>query len=244
MRRLSTRLAVTLGLTLIVLWAAQPALAQTPRKVPHIGYLWLGAEGSDRATTLPGFKQGLRELGYTEGGDIVIEYRYAAGSRERLRELIADTVASNADVIVAPGVIVADAVKQATATIPVVAVTADPVGSGLVASLARPGGNVTGFSFIVTAFGGKWVQLLDELAPQATRAAMLWNPLNAASRDLVQAVREAAGSLGLTLLSDEAGQPEDLPKAFNAIVEQKPDAVIIDTDALILSHRSTLQALR
>ena len=240
MRRLSTRLAVTLGLTLIVLWAAQPALAQTPRKVPHIGYLWLGAEGSDRATTLPGFKQGLRELGYTEGGDIVIEYRYAAGSRERLRELIADTVASNADVIVAPGVIVADAVKQATATIPVVAVTADPVGSGLVASLSRPGGNITGFSFIVTAFGGKWVQLLHELAPQATRVAMLWNPLNAASRDLVQAVREAAGSLGLTLLSDEAGQPEDLPKAFNAIVEQKPDAVIIDTDALILSHRKRI----
>jgi putative ABC transport system substrate-binding protein len=113
-RRLSTRLAATLWLALVILWAALSAPAQTPGKVPHIGYLWLGAEASDRATTLPGFKQGLRELGYTEGSDIVIEYRYAAGNRERLRELIADTVASKPDVIVAPGVIVADAVKQAT----------------------------------------------------------------------------------------------------------------------------------
>jgi len=200
----------------------------------------LGAPGSDKATTLPGFRQGLRELGYQEGSSIAIEYGYAADSRERLHELIADMVASKVDIIVAPGVIVADAVKQATATIPVVAVTADPVGTGLVASLARPGGNITGFSFIVTDFGGKWVELLHELVPHATRVAMLWNPLNAASRNLVQAVWEAAGSLGLTLLSDEAGQPEDLPKAFDAIVEQKPDALIIDTDALILSHRRSI----
>jgi putative ABC transport system substrate-binding protein len=149
-------------------------------------------------------------------------------------------VASKVDIIVAPGVIVADAVKQATETIPIVAVTADPVGSGLVASLARPGGNITGFSFLVTAFGGKWVELLHELAPHATRVAMLWNPLNAASRALVQAVREAAGGLGLTLLSHEAGRSEDLPRVFDAIVEQKPDAMIIDTDALILSRRKSI----
>ena len=240
MQRLSTRLAAPLGLTLVILWVALSSSAQTPGTRPHIGYLWLGAEGSDRATTLPGFRQGLRERGYEEGDNIVVEYGYAAGSRERLRELVADMIARKVDVIVAPGVIVADAVKQATATIPVVAVTADPVGTGLVASLARPGGNITGFSFIVTEFGGKWVELLHELAPHAIRVAMLWNPLNAASRNLVQAVWEAAGSLGLTLLSDEAGQPEDLPKAFDAIVEQKPDALIIDTDALILSHRRSI----
>jgi putative tryptophan/tyrosine transport system substrate-binding protein len=227
---------------LAILFYGPSVGAQTAAKIPHIGYLWLGTEGSDAATTLPGFKQGLRELGYREGGDIVIDYRYAAGSRERLRELIADLVASKVDIIVAPGVIVADAVKQATATIPVIAITADPVGSGLVASLARPGGNITGFSFIVTEFGGKWVELLHELLPHATRVAMLLNPSNAASRDLLQAVRQASGSLGLTLLSDEAGQPEDLPKAFDAIVEQKPDAAIIDTDALILSHRQSILA--
>ena len=225
-----------------ILFCGLSVAAQTAAKIPHIGYLWLGTEGSDAATTLPGFKQGLRELGYREGGDIVIEYRYAVGSRESLRELIADLVARKVDIIIAPGVIVADAVKQATASIPVVAVTADPVGSGLVASLARPGGNITGFSFIVTEFGGKWVQLLHELGTHATRVAMLWNPLNAASPDLFQAVRQASSSLGLTLLSDEAGQPEDLPKALDAIAEQKPDAMIIDTDALILSHRQSILA--
>ena len=139
MQRLSTRLAVPLGLTLVILWVALSSSAQTPGTRPHIGYLWLGAEGSDRATTLPGFRQGLRERGYEEGDNIVVEYGYAAGSRERLRELVADMIARKVDVIVAPGVIVADAVKQATATIPVVAVTADPVGTGLVASSRAPG---------------------------------------------------------------------------------------------------------
>src|SRR6516162_8969576 len=120
MQRLSTRLAVPLGLTLVILWVALSSSAQTPGTRPHIGYLWLGAEGSDRATILPGLRQGLRELGYEEGGNIVIEYDYAAGNIEHLRELIADLVASKVDVIIAPGVIVADAVKQATTTIPVV----------------------------------------------------------------------------------------------------------------------------
>ena len=239
-RRRSARLVPTLAVTLVVLFTALPASAQAQGKIPHIAYLWLGAEGSDSATTLPGFQQGLRELGYQEGSDIDIEYRYAAGSRERLRTLVADTVASKVDIIVAAGVIVADAVKQATTTIPVVAVTADPVGSGLVASLARPGGNITRFSFTVTEFAGKWVELLHELAPHAVRITMLWNPLNIASRELAQGVREASESLGLTFLLEGASQPEDLPKAFDTIVEQKPDAMIIDTDALILSHRKSI----
>ena len=162
------RLAARLALMLAALLVALHTDAQTRDKVPHIGYLWLGAPGSDKATTLPGFRQGLRELGYQEGS------------------------------------------------------------------------NIAGFSFIVTDFGGKWVELLHELVPHATRVAMLWNPVNAASRALVQAARQATGSLGLTLLSDEAGRPEDLPQAFEAIVEQKPDALIIDTDALILSHRTII----
>jgi ABC-type uncharacterized transport system substrate-binding protein len=234
------RLSASLALTLAVLFAALPAGGQTPGKIPHVGYLWIGAEGSDRATTLPGFQQGLRELGYQDGVNVAIEYRYAAGSMERLRELVSNMIASKVDVIVAPGVIVADTVKQATTTIPVVAIAGDPIASGLVPSLARPGGNITGFSFVVTDFGGKWVELLHELAPHATRVAMLWNPLNAASRNLVQAVREATGNLGLTLLLDEARRPEDLPVAFAAISEQAPDALIIDTDVVLLSHRKSI----
>jgi putative tryptophan/tyrosine transport system substrate-binding protein len=222
--------------------AALPAVAETPGKIPHVGYLWFGAEGSDEATMLPGFRQGLRELGYQEGGNIVIEYRYAGNSYERLHELVAETVASRVDVILAVGVIVADAVKQATTTIPVVVVTGDPLASGLVASLARPGGNITGFSFVVAEFGGKWVEFLHELAPHATRIAMLWNPLNAASRVLVRGTREAAGSLGIALLLDEVGRSEDLPAAFAAVTEQAPDALIMDTDAVLFSrHREIIE---
>ena len=228
-RGLLIRLVLTLGLALAILSVPIPTPAQNPVKVPYIGYLWIGTEGSDRATSLPGFQQGLRELGYEEGVNVAIAYRYAGGSMERLRELISELIGSKVDVIVARGVIVADAVKQATNTIPVVAIAGDPVASGLVPGLPRPGGNITGFSFVVTEFGGKWVELLRDLVPHGTRIAMLWNPLNAASRELVQAVREACGNLGLTLLSDEARRPADLPVAFAAITEQTPDALIIDT---------------
>src|SRR5436309_550777 len=107
----SIRLLLSLGLILAILLAAISSPAQAQGKVPHIGYLWIGAEGSDRATSLPGFQQGLRELGYKEGVNVVIAYRYAGGSMERLRELISEMIGSNVDVIVAPGVIVADAVK-------------------------------------------------------------------------------------------------------------------------------------
>ena len=218
-RRPSAMLVASLAVVLVGLFVAPTPGAQAPEKIPHIGYLWFGPEGSDKATMLPGLQQGLRELGYHEGRDIVIEYRYADSSVERLRELVSDMVATNVDVILAVGVIVAAAVKESTTTIPVVAVTGDPVASGLVSSLARPGQNITGFSFVVTEFGGKWVELLHELVPQGTRVAMLWNPLNAASQVLVQATREAAGRLGLSFSSYEARQSADLPVAFAAITE-------------------------
>ena len=239
-RRLSLKLTTALAVTLVVLFAALTACAQTQSKIPHIGYIWLGAEGSDRATTLPGFQQGLRELGYQQGRDIVIDYSYADGSVERLRELVSHTVASKVDVIVAPGVIVADAVKSATRTIPVVALVGDPLASGLVASLARPGGNVTGFSSMWPDLGGKFIELVHELVPHAARVAMLWNPSNGASRDLMQAMREPAGSLGLSLLLYETRRPADFPIAFGAITEQNPDALVIDTDVLLISHRKSI----
>jgi putative ABC transport system substrate-binding protein len=106
--------------------------------------------------------------------------------------------------------------------------------------LKQPGENITGFSFVVTEFGGKWVELLHELAPHGTRVVMLWNPLNAASRDLVQAVREACGNRGITLLLNEVRRPADLPVAFAAITEQAPDALIIDTDVVLLSNRKSI----
>ena len=122
--RALVRLAARLALTLAALLAALHTDAQTQDKVPHIGYLWIGAEGSDRMPR-PGLQQGLRELGYHEGRDIIIEYRYADGSIERLHGLISDMVASRVDIIVAPGLVVADAVKRATTTVPVIALVGD-----------------------------------------------------------------------------------------------------------------------
>ena len=162
----------------------------------------------------------MRELGYQEGRDIIIEYRYADGNVERLRELVSNMVAGNVDVIIATGQIVAQAVKQATTTIPVVVGTGDPLRSGLVVSLARPGGNITGFAAMIPDFGGKYLELLHELAPQAAQVAVLWNPLNNASQHLVQEMREAAGRFALSLLLHEVRRPADFPTAFEAIAEQ------------------------
>jgi putative ABC transport system substrate-binding protein len=234
-----TSLRALLSVVLVFLFAESPTSAQTLARIPHIGYLWLGTESSD-SVARPGFQKGLRELGYDEGRNIVVEYRYANGGIDRLRELVADTVAGNADIIVPLGVIVADTVKRATTTIPVVALVGDPLASGLVASLARPGGNITGFSSQVPEYGGKLVELLHQLVPQATRVAALWNPLNAASRDLVQAIRNAAAGGGFTLLLHEVRRSEDFPEAFDAIAEQGPDGLIVDTDVLLISNRKSI----
>jgi putative ABC transport system substrate-binding protein len=239
MRRLFRPLAATLWLILVMLSLALSAHAQTPRKVPHVGYLWLGAEGSDLRVR-PGFRQGLRELCYHEGHDIVIEYRNADGSIERLRELVAGTVASKVDIIFVPSLIVAEAVKRATSTIPTVAFVGDPLASGLVDSLARPVGNITGFSGMVPDYGGKLVQLLREVVPNTTRAAVLWNPLNASSRELVEVVRDAAERIGLNILQHELRGPADFTIAFDAITKQQPDALIVDTDILLVVHRRSI----
>jgi putative ABC transport system substrate-binding protein len=222
-----------------VMAGSVPGLAQNPGRVPHIGYIWIGAEGSDRATR-PGLQKGLRELGYLEGRDIVIDFRYAEGSIDRLRELVAQTVASNVDLIVVPGLIVAEAVKGATTTIPVVALVGDPLASGLVASLARPDGNITGFSSMVPEYGGKLVEVLHGLVPNATRVAVLWNPLNGASRELVHAIRDAVHTFGLNARYHEVRQAADFTAAFDAITEEQPDALIIDTDVVLISQRKRI----
>jgi putative tryptophan/tyrosine transport system substrate-binding protein len=221
----SLRLLPVLAVVLTILLAGLSAGAQTPGRVPHIGYIWMGAEASDRVTR-PGLQKGLRDLGYQEGRSV-----------ERLRELVADTVASKVDIIVVPGVIVANEVKRATATIPVVALVGDPLASGLVASLARPGANITGFSSMEPEYGGKLVELLHELVPNAIRAAVLYNPSNAAELDLIPAIRDAAGRIGLSPMLHELRRTADFATAFEAITEQQPDALVVGTDVLLSSHR-------
>ena len=238
-RKWLARFAIFVWLVSVILLPALSAAAQTSGKIPRIGYIWLGAEGSDRATR-PGLQQGLRELGYQEGHNIIIDYRYAEGSIERLPELVADTIASRVDVIVVPGVIVADAVKHATTTVPVVALVGDAVASGLAASLARPGGNITGFSSMEPDYGGKLLELLHDLAPNATRVAVLWNPLNAAERSLIQTMADDATRIGVSLMPHELRRTAEFTTAFDAITEQQPDALIVGTDVLLLSHRKNI----
>lgn len=165
-----------LALALSILAAPLAAEAQPPRKVPRVGYLLVPPLAERPSTERLAFLQGLRELGYDEGQNIAIEYRSAAWNRELVPDLAAELVELKVDVIVAPGLQAALAAKEATRTIPIVSVAlSDPVGSGLVASLARPGGNVTGTTMIAPELSGKRLQLLKEAVPRISRVAVLWN---------------------------------------------------------------------
>ena len=194
------------------------ALAQQPEKVPRIGFLmFASADDAAYARLLDSFRRGLRELGYVEGRNVKFQYRYAGASHARLTELATELVRMEVDVIVSHGTPGTLAAKRATATIPIVFATAgDPVGSGLVASLARPGGNVTGMSLMITDLGGKRLELLRELAPGLARAAVLWNALNPFNALLVRQAQDAATKLGIELQSIAVRGADDLDRALPA----------------------------
>lgn len=176
MRSRPTVIIVILVLGALV--AALSASAQPAGKVYRIGLL-LGGDPPPRSLLVEGFRQGLREQGYVEGKNIVIEMRATEGRAERLPQLAAELVALRPDVLVASTTPGALAAKNAAPTLPVVMfAVGDPVGSGLVSGLARPGGNVTGVSLVNVEFSGKRLQLLKEIVPRVTRVAVLWNPLN------------------------------------------------------------------
>ena len=182
------------------------AHAQQPAKVRRIGFLFYGSPGP--SPELDAFRQGLRELGYIEGQNITVEYRFASGRVERLPELAAELVRLKLDVIVTPGTPASVAAKQATGTIPIVfAGVADAVGAGLIASLARPGGNVTGLTSISAELGGKRLELLKGVAPKASRVAVLYNPADRSNVLVLKELQEAAPALGLTLQPIEVRNP-------------------------------------
>ncbi len=214
--------------------------AQSRPTLPHIGYLWLGA-ADEEDSTKRGLRQGLRDLGYVEGRDIIVDYRYADGHEERLAALVSELVAAKVDIILAPGSVVTRAVKKATTTIPVVSTTGDPVGSGFIESLSRPGSNITGLSLNV---GGtvvtKSLELLYEIVPSASRIAALSNPSNPQNLVAAQALRKAAEGLGITLLFHEVRNAGDLTMAFGAITTERSDAVIVEGDPLLVSNRRSI----
>jgi putative ABC transport system substrate-binding protein len=217
------------------------AHAQQP-KLLRIGYLDPGAradpvgQGLRRQLLL-----GLRDLGYVEGRNFVMEDRNAEGQLERLPALAAELVRLPVDVIVAVGEAPIRAAREAIDKIPIVmTINADPVGSGMVASLARPGGNVTGMSALASDMAGKRVELLKEIVPGASRLAVLWNSGNRSKHTEWQDTQSAAKAVALTLRSVEAGSPQELDAALAAIARERPDALITFTESLTLAFRERI----
>ena len=219
--------------------------AQQAGKVPRIGFLSLTSP-SDRPPLLDAFRQRLRELGWVEGQNIVIDYRYAEGRVDRLPDLAAELVRLKVDLIIASaGTQVATAAKNATETIPIVMIAVrDPVGTGLIASLARPGGNVTGVSgYAGLEIVAKQLELLKETVPKIRRVAILSNPANAYHQLAIREVNVAARSLGVQLQLLEARGPNEFDGAFAAMAKERVGALLVLSDAMLNSHRTRLADL-
>src|SRR5262245_962774 len=219
----------------ILLAVAVVAEAQQPSKAYLIGFL---------STNLPethawdALLDGLRERGYIEGRNIVFERRFSEGKAERFPEFAAEMVRLKADIIIVTTTPAALAAKKATQTIPIIIPTAlDPVETGLVASLARPGGNITGLSSLAPELSGKRLELLKEVVAGLTRVAVLWNPANPANASVWKETQAAARALGLQLQSHEVRGPQDLEGAFARMAKARPGAVLVLSDSLINIRR-------
>ena len=228
-------------LTLSLLAPPLAAAAQPSTKVPRIGIL----SGSVCDTPpFKGFQEGLRELGYVEGQNIVIECRAAQGNPDRLLDLAAELMQLQVAVILATSIPAAGAATRVTTTIPIVlSSSADPVAAGLVESLARPGGNVTGLSDAGVDVMAKRVELLAELMPTQSRVAILWNPTNPVDPFRLREARAAAQKLGLTVQAVEVSRPEDLERAFAEMVREGAGGFVVVGGPVFFSHRKQLADL-
>ncbi len=237
-----TRVALIAVFAVVVLTVSFGAEAQQSGKVFRIGVLSNVPPSTPEGAHLWGaFFQGLRELGYVEGQNITIEHRSSEGKYERLPDLAAELVALKVDVIVAPATQGPLAVQKATRTIPIVMInSADAVTAGLVASLARPGGNVTGISGLSPEIAGKQLELLKQTVPKVRRVAILSNPAAPGVAPLVTKVKDAARSLGVQLQVLEARGPDDLKSAFTATTRERAGALLVFPDGVFLLHRTRI----
>ena len=214
------------------------AEAQKPAKIPRIGVLRPGAPPD---AGLEAFRQGLRELGYIEGKNIMIEPRFAEGRIDRFRDHVAELIQLKVDIIVTPGGPQTRAAKEATTAIPIVMVNVgNPVGSGLVVSLARPGGNVTGLTTVTRDLDGKRLELLKEAVPKASRVAVLWNPDAPGGCEQTEI---AARSLGLKIQVLEVRGPDDLDGAFRAAAKERAQALVVLRNPVTLNERKPIADL-
>jgi len=233
-----------LALTLGILAAPLAADAQQPGKVYRIGYLQTSTR-EQQLHLIKAFEEGLRNLGYVVGQNVVIEYRFAEAKLERLPGLAADLVRLNVDVIVTGINSNTVAAKQATATIPIVmANSIDPVGAGFVASLARPGGNITGGTQDTgDEIFGKRLELLKDILPRLSRVGVLWNPTFAPNQGRWKATAGAAGKLGLALLSAEMRGPDDLERAFASITKERAGGLLVMGDGVLFTYRGQIGSM-
>ena len=234
-----------IGFVVILAVTLLAPLAARAQQMARIGYLVLNLDVNPR--NRDAFRQGLRDLGYVEGRNLVIEYRDAGGKPERLAASAAELVALNVDVIVSPGTLASLAAKRATATIPIVVPTiGDPVADGLVKSLAQPGGNVTGLSNLTNDLIGKCMQLLKEAVPGATRVAVLTHPGSATAKtdkDFATRAQAAGRSLGFVVQLIDAGRPVDLDRAFAEMSRWRATALVVMPYATLLQERARIVAL-
>jgi putative tryptophan/tyrosine transport system substrate-binding protein len=214
--------------------------AQSPARMPRIGVL-SGATPATGAARHEALRQGLRELGYVEGKNVVLEVRYADGRPERLPALASELVRLNVDVVVTSGDHQIRAVRQATQTIPiVVALAGDLVGAGHAASLARPGGNVTGLTTVGPEAAVKRLELLKAGFPKVSRAGLFWNPTNAVNSVILEEIKLSAPAMGVQLISLQVQGPDDLDGAFRAALRDRIDAVMAFGDTVLLTHRARI----
>ena len=220
------------------------AQAQQPKKVPRIGFL-SAASPAALSARIEAFRQGLRELGYVEAKNIVIESRYAEGKTDRLPDLAEELVRLKVDVIVVSGgSVTARAAKQATSTIPIVFTNVSgPVESGLVASLARPGGNITGLSSLASDLSGKRLELLRETFPKISRVAVLLDPREPAKVVEFKETQTAVPALGVQLQSLEVRSPKDFESGFKAATRDRAGALLVLQSTITFLHRKAIMEL-
>ena len=237
---MASRRQVVVSLGAVVLAAPLMSLAQQqPAKIARIGYLQPVVPENNSSPLLEDFRQGLRELGYVEGRNLQLEVRWGEGKLERMPALAEELVRLKVDVIVAVTAPSVMAAKQATGTIPIVMpFSSDPVGDGLVTSLARPGGNITGLSMMAPELGAKRLQLLKEVFPKIFRpVAVIWNPDYAGMMARFRQTQGAAPAVGMGVRSVEVRDSRELERALETMVRERPDALVLLADPLTLSQR-------
>jgi putative tryptophan/tyrosine transport system substrate-binding protein len=231
--------SVALCTMLLALCAS--AEAQQPAKVPRIGYL--RAEKAPEVD-IEGFRQGLREHGYVEGKNIVVEYRWANGNEERLRSLVSELIALNVALIVTSAPAATQAAKEVTTTTPVVMVlVADPVAFGFVNSLAHPGGNITGFAYLLPEISGKRLELLKETVPKFSRVAVLWNAANPYKETDLKEVQPVADTLKVAVHTFPVRDPNKFDDAFKAAIKARAEGLLTLDDPFTLAHRTRITDL-